>query len=84
MKPSTIYASSKKLWPEVVYDDKGFTAKEIHHSAVQKAVQLASLISEEGFADMTTEDVDQLIDCHSKLLNKQDLEAMTKSASKKQ
>ena len=46
-------------------------------------VQLASLISEEGFADMTTEDVDELIGCHSEPLSKQDLEVMTKSASGK-
>ena len=44
MKPSTINASWKKLWLEVVYDDKGFTAEEIHQIAVQKAAQLASLI----------------------------------------
>ena len=59
MKPSTVNASWKKLWLEVVYDDKGFTAEEIHHSAVQKAVKLVSLISKEGFADMNTEDVNE-------------------------
>ena len=80
MKSSTINASWRKLWPEVVYDNKGSMAEKIHHSAVQ----LASRISEKGFADMTIEKGDELIDCHSKPLNKQDLEAMTKSASKKE
>ena len=47
-------------------------------------MQLASLINKEKFADMTTEDEDELIDCHSEPLNEQDLEAMTKSASKKE
>ena len=47
-------------------------------------MQLALLINEEGFANMTMEDVNELIDCHSKPLNEQDLEAMTKSTNEKE
>lgn len=65
MKPATINASWKKLWLEVVYDDKGFTPAEIQHSAVQKAVQLAVILGGEGFADMTTGNVNELLGCHS-------------------
>ncbi|XP_064106779.1 tigger transposable element-derived protein 1-like [Macrobrachium nipponense] len=76
MKPATVNASWKKLWPQIVYDDKGFTPAEIQHSAVRKSVQLASIIGGDGFGDMTTEDVDELLDRHS-----QPLEDLTKSAS---
>ncbi|XP_066962141.1 tigger transposable element-derived protein 1-like [Macrobrachium rosenbergii] len=84
MKPATINASWKKLWPEVVYDDKGFTPAEIQHSAVQKAVQLAAILGGEVFADMTTGNVDELLDCHSQPLTDEDLEELTKSASEEE
>ncbi|XP_051784731.1 tigger transposable element-derived protein 1-like [Erpetoichthys calabaricus] len=84
MKPATINASWKKLWPEVVYDDKGFTLAEIQHSAVQKAVQLAAILGGEGFADMTTDDVNELLDCHSQPLTDEDLEELMKSASEEE
>ncbi|XP_066955717.1 tigger transposable element-derived protein 1-like [Macrobrachium rosenbergii] len=83
MKPATINASWK-LWPEVVYDDKGFTPAEIQHSAVQKAMQLAAILGGEGFADMTTGNVDELLNCHSQLLTDEDLKKLTKSASKEE
>uniref|UniRef100_K7FQ19 HTH CENPB-type domain-containing protein n=1 Tax=Pelodiscus sinensis TaxID=13735 RepID=K7FQ19_PELSI len=75
MKSATVNASWKKLWPQIVYDDEGFTPAEIQHSA------LAAIIGGDGFGDMTTEDVDELLDCHSQPLTDADLEDLTKSAS---
>ncbi|XP_064100910.1 tigger transposable element-derived protein 1-like [Macrobrachium nipponense] len=71
-----------------VDDDNGFTLKkhwcftpdEVHHSAVEKAVRLARIIRDEGFINMTEEDINSLIDAHSDPLTDEDLE-MTKSAS---
>ena len=84
MKPATVNASWKKLWSEVVYDDVGFTPSEIQHSAVRKSVQLAAIIGGDGFGDMTAEDVDELLDCHSEPLTDADLEDLTKSASEEE
>ncbi|XP_068216342.1 tigger transposable element-derived protein 1-like [Palaemon carinicauda] len=84
MKPATVNASWKKLWPDIVYDDKGFTPSEIQHSAIRKSVQLAAIIGGDGFGDMTTEDVDELLDCHSQPLTDADLEDLTKSASEEE
>ncbi|XP_035207015.1 tigger transposable element-derived protein 1-like [Stegodyphus dumicola] len=70
----------KKLWPNVVHDYPGFTPEEVHHSAVEKAVRLAHIIRNEGFVDMTKEDISALIDCHSDPLTDEDLLEMTKSA----
>ncbi|XP_068223778.1 tigger transposable element-derived protein 1-like [Palaemon carinicauda] len=84
MKPSTINSSWKKLLPEIIYDDEGFTPAEIQHSAVKKAVKLAAIPGGEGFADMITEDVDELLDCHSQELTEEDLEELTKSASEEE
>ncbi|XP_064093830.1 tigger transposable element-derived protein 1-like [Macrobrachium nipponense] len=81
MKPATVNASWKKLWPQIVFDNKGFTPAEIQHSAVRKSVQLAAIIGGDGFGDRTTEDVDELLDCHSQPLTDADLEDLTKSAS---
>ena len=84
MKTETINASWKKLWPEVVHDYKGFTPDEIHNSAVDKAVKLARLLGGKGFSDMTSDDVNDLIDCHSQPLTDEDLMEMTKSASEEE
>ncbi|XP_070401469.1 tigger transposable element-derived protein 1-like [Nothobranchius furzeri] len=84
MKLATVNASWKKLWSEVVYDDVGFTPVEIQCSAVQKSVQLAAIIGGDGFGDMTTEDVNELLDCHSEPLTDADLEDLTKSASEEE
>lgn len=84
MKPATVNASWRKLWSEIVYDDEGFTPAEIQHSAVRKSVQLAAIIGGDGFGDMTTEDVDELLDCHSQPLTDADLEDLTKSASEEE
>ncbi|XP_039598433.1 tigger transposable element-derived protein 1-like [Polypterus senegalus] len=64
MKKGTVNACWKKLWPEVVHD-KGSSAEEIQHSAVDKSVRLAKLLGGEGFNDMTCDDVNELLDAHS-------------------
>ncbi|KAM9385675.1 tigger transposable element-derived protein 1-like [Pholidichthys leucotaenia] len=84
MKEQTLNASWRKLWPDVVHDYKGFTPDEVHHSAVHKAVRLARLVATEGFSDMTTEDVNTLIECHSEPLTDEDLVEMTRSASEEE
>ena len=65
-------------------DYEGFTPEEVHHSAVDKAVKLARLVSTEGFSDMTAEDVNTLIDAHENPLTDEDLEEMTRSASEEE
>ncbi|XP_066946921.1 tigger transposable element-derived protein 1-like [Macrobrachium rosenbergii] len=84
MKTETINAAWKKLWPDMVHDCKGFTPDEIHHSAVQKVVKLANIINDEGFIDMTEDEVNGLIDAHSDPLTDDDLVEMTKSASEEE
>ncbi|XP_068242345.1 tigger transposable element-derived protein 1-like [Palaemon carinicauda] len=58
-----------------------FTPDEIHHSAVEKAVALAHTIKDEGFVDMTKEDMNRFIEAHSDPLTDEDLLEMTKLAS---
>ncbi|XP_064103355.1 tigger transposable element-derived protein 1-like [Macrobrachium nipponense] len=84
MKQQTLNASWRKLWPDVVHDYEGFTPDEVHHSAVDKAVRLAQLVANEGFSDMTAEDLNSLIDCHSEPLTNEDLVEMTRSASEEE
>ena len=85
MKEQTLVASWKKLWPKkITHDYEGFTADEVHHSAVHKAVRLARLVATEGFSDMTSEEVNTLIECHSNPLTDEDLVEMTKSASEEE
>ncbi|XP_028664099.1 tigger transposable element-derived protein 1-like [Erpetoichthys calabaricus] len=84
MKKDTVNACWKKLWPEIVCGKKGFSAEEIHDSAVDKAVTLAKLLGGEGFNDMTSDDINELLDAHSELLSDEDLAEMTKSASEEE
>ena len=84
MKPATINASWKRLWPDVIYDSEGFAPVEVQHSAIQKAVQLAAILGGEGFADMNTGDVDELLDCHSQPLTDEDLVELTKLPSEEE
>ncbi|KAM9365930.1 tigger transposable element-derived protein 1-like [Pholidichthys leucotaenia] len=84
MKEQTLNASWKKLCPDVAHDYEGFMPDEVHHSAVDKAVRLARLVATEGFSDMTTEDVNTLIECHSEPLTDEDLIEMTRSESEEE
>ncbi|XP_064103313.1 tigger transposable element-derived protein 1-like [Macrobrachium nipponense] len=84
MKQQTLNASWRKLWPDVVHDYEGFTPDEVHHFAVDKAVRLAQLIANEGFSDMTAEDVNSLIECHSEPLTDEVLVEMTRSVSEEE
>ncbi|XP_015921938.1 tigger transposable element-derived protein 1-like [Parasteatoda tepidariorum] len=84
MKSETIKFSWKKLLPNVVHDYPGFTLEEIHHLAVEKAARLAHIIRNEGFVDMTKEDISALIDCHSDQLTDEDLLEMTKFESEEE
>ncbi|XP_064089935.1 tigger transposable element-derived protein 1-like [Macrobrachium nipponense] len=86
MKQQILNASWRKLWPDVVHDYEGFTPDEVHHSTVDKAVKLARerLVSNEGFSNMTAEDVNSLIECHLEPLTDEDLVEMTRSASEEE
>ncbi|CAI9734085.1 Hypothetical predicted protein [Octopus vulgaris] len=78
MKNETLNVNWKELWPEGVHDYKGFSPDEIHHSAVDKAVKLVKLFGGDGFTNMSTEDVNNLIETHSDPLTDEDLTEMTK------
>ncbi|CAE1149180.1 unnamed protein product [Acanthosepion pharaonis] len=78
MKLTSINMSWKNLWPEVIYDDKGYTPAEIQHSVVGCDHWA------ESFASMTMGDIDDLFDCQSQPLTDQDLEDLTNSASEEE
>lgn len=54
------------------------------NTAVDKAVKLGETLGGESFSDMTTEDVNDLIDVHAQPLIDEDLEELTKSGSKEE
>ncbi|XP_070618401.1 tigger transposable element-derived protein 1-like [Erythrolamprus reginae] len=83
MKLANINASWKKMWPDIIYDDKGFTPAKIQHSTIQKAVQLATYIGGDGFSDMKTQDLDELLDCHFQPLTDVELKELTSQAARK-
>ncbi|XP_068245516.1 tigger transposable element-derived protein 1-like [Palaemon carinicauda] len=57
---------------------------EVYHSAVDKAERQALLVANEGFSDMTTEDVNLLIECHLDPLTVEDVVEMPRSASEEE
>lgn len=62
IKNETLNACWKKLWPEMVRDPKGCSPDDLHHSAVDTAVNLAKQLGGDGFNDMTPDDINALID----------------------
>lgn len=68
----------------MVHGYKGLSLDEIHHFIVDKAVKLAKLLGRDGFTDMTSEDINNLIEAHSDPLTEEDLTEMTKSASEEE
>lgn len=84
LKTETLNAGWKKLWPGIVHNDEGFSLDEILHSAVDKAVALAKMLDGEGFGDMTSQDVNDLLDAHGQPLTDEDLEELTKSANEEE
>ncbi|GAA6226202.1 tigger transposable element-derived protein 1-like [Lates japonicus] len=81
MKTETLNACWKKLWPEAVQNPTESSLDEIHHSAVDTAVNLAKQLGGDGFNDMTPDDINALIDAHTHLLTDEDLAEMTKLPS---
>ncbi|XP_068204631.1 tigger transposable element-derived protein 1-like [Palaemon carinicauda] len=64
-------------------DEEDFTLKKHwrkYIALLEKAVTLAHIIKDEGFNDMTEEDVNSLIEAHSDLLTNEDLREMTRLA----
>ena len=62
MKTETLNACWKKLWPEAVQNPTRGSLDEIHHSAIDTAVNLAKQLGGDGFNDMTPRDINALID----------------------
>ncbi|XP_071328990.1 tigger transposable element-derived protein 1-like [Trachinotus anak] len=81
MKTETLNACWKKLWPEAVQNPTGGSLDEIHHSAVDTAVNLAKQLGGDGFNDMTPDDINALIDADAHPLTDADLAEMTKPPS---
>uniref|UniRef100_A0A671Y3U3 DDE-1 domain-containing protein n=1 Tax=Sparus aurata TaxID=8175 RepID=A0A671Y3U3_SPAAU len=81
MKTETLNACWKKLWPKAVHNPTGCSLDEIHHSAVDAAVNLARQLGGDGFNDMTPDDINALVDAHSQPLTDDDLAEMTKPPS---
>lgn len=84
MKNETLNACWKKLWPECVHNNKGFSPEEIQQEAVNNVVSLAKKLGGEGFEDITQDEVNNLIDAHSEPLTDEDLMELTKSASEEE
>ncbi|XP_035265329.1 tigger transposable element-derived protein 1-like [Anguilla anguilla] len=57
MKTETLNACWKKMWPEAVHNPTECSLDEIHHSAVDTAVNLAKQLGGDGFNDMTPDDI---------------------------
>ncbi|XP_017165864.1 tigger transposable element-derived protein 1-like isoform X2 [Poecilia reticulata] len=83
MKSENLNACWKKLWPEVVHN-KGCSPFDLHHSAVDRAVQLAKQLEGDGFTDMTPDYINSLIEAPSQLLTDEDLTEMTKPTSEEE
>ena len=62
IKTQTLNAYWKQLWPEAVQKPTGGSLDEIHHSAIDKAVNLAKQHGGDGIRDMTPHDINALID----------------------
>lgn len=80
MKVKTMKFSWENFWPKIVHDYSGLTPADISHSAVDKAVRLTRRQRREGFADMTCDDVDELLEACSDSLTNDDL-VMIESAN---
>ena len=70
-----------KNWPEAVQNPPGGSPDEIHHSAIDTAVNLAKQLGGDGFNDMTPHDINALIDADAHQLTDADLAEMTKLPS---
>ena len=84
LKPQTVNACWKKLWPECVHDFMGFDPGETQGENMKKILQMARQVGGEGFSDLNEKDVDDLIEEHADPLTDQDLEELTKSASEEE
>uniref|UniRef100_A0A3Q1B5X2 DDE-1 domain-containing protein n=1 Tax=Amphiprion ocellaris TaxID=80972 RepID=A0A3Q1B5X2_AMPOC len=82
MKPETLNACWKKLWPEAVQTPNGGSLDDIHHSTVDTAVNLAKQLGGDGFNDMTLDDINALIDAHTHPLTDEDLTEKKNSSSR--
>ncbi|XP_004082589.1 tigger transposable element-derived protein 1-like [Oryzias latipes] len=81
MKSETLNGCWEKLWPEAVHNPTESRLDEIHRSVVETAVSLAKRLRGDGFDEITSDDVNSLIDAHSQPLTDEDLAEMTKPPS---
>uniref|UniRef100_A0A3Q3D7L5 DDE-1 domain-containing protein n=1 Tax=Hippocampus comes TaxID=109280 RepID=A0A3Q3D7L5_HIPCM len=80
LKPGTVSACWKKLWPECVPEVEGSSTDEVQRLAVDKAVKLAELVGGEGFRNMTPDDLNDLLETHSNPMTDDDSAHLPKQA----
>jgi hypothetical protein len=73
VKTSTLNASWKSLWKDIIDDFKGFPS---FSATVRNIVEIGRKVGGDGFSDMEEDDVMELIDSHDEL-NVDDLMDMT-------
>ncbi|XP_061143104.1 tigger transposable element-derived protein 1-like [Syngnathus typhle] len=81
LKPETVNACWKKLWPECVHEGEGLSTEEIQRSAVDKAVNLAERLGGARFYNMTPDDLNDLLGTKSDPMAVIDISDLTKPAS---
>lgn len=73
--------AGKNCGLKAVHNPTECSLDEIHHSAVDTAVNLAKQLGGDRFNDMTPDDINALIDTQSQPLTDEDLAEMTKLTS---
>ncbi|XP_035233712.1 uncharacterized protein LOC118205538 [Stegodyphus dumicola] len=81
---SVFSAPSSHMYVQIYFIIEGFISDEVHHCAVDKAVRLALLVAPEGFSNVTAEEVNTLIECHSNPLTNEEFVEMTRSLSEEE
>ncbi|XP_024084519.1 uncharacterized protein LOC112128468 [Cimex lectularius] len=79
MKPSTINACWRKIWPQVVKKDNAFPPLQDEEKEI---VRIAHQIGGEGFDDMRADEIDELLNSHEKELSDEDLMLQKEEDSK--
>lgn len=79
VKPSTINACWRRIWPEVV--EKENTVPPLHKEE-EEIVLLAHQIGGEGFDDMGQQEINELLNSHEQELSEEDLLGQNEEESK--
>lgn len=76
IRPSTINACWKKTWQEAVL---AVVEESAPDNEIDKILDIAHEIAEEGFDDLREADIEELINCHNDELSEEDLLDLTDS-----